>query len=111
MNSDSSSGSSVGLLFLIVLYLVMFSVFVWADVRIIRRAGYSGWWFLIGLIPLVNLVLFLVFAFKEWPIQRELARLRAQVGSGGSGYGPGYGQPPGYGPPPGYPPPGPSNPW
>lgn len=108
MNSDSSSSTGVGLIVLLVVYLAMFIVFVWADVRIIRRAGYSGWWFLICLVPLVNLVMFLVFAFKEWPIQRELAQLRAQVGRGGPGYGPppGYGQP-GYG----YPPPGPANPW
>ena len=103
MNGDSSSISGVGLIVLLAVYLAIFIVFVWADVRIIRRAGYSGWWFLLGLIPLLNMVMFLVFAFKEWPIQRELAQLRAQLGRGGPGYGP----PPGYG----YPPPGPPNPW
>ena len=60
----------------------------WAYVRIIRRAGYSGWWILIGVVPLVNVVMFLVFAFKEWPIQRELAQLRAMTGQGGYRSGP-----------------------
>ena len=111
MNSDTSSVPTAVYVFL-ALYVVLAIVFIWADVRIIRRAGYSGWWILIGLVPLLNVVMFLVFAFKEWPIQRELALLRAQL-SGDGGYGGyGYGQPPsGYGyPPTGYPPPGPSNP-
>lgn len=110
MNDNSSSGVTTGLLVLLAVYLVILIVMLWAYIRIIRRAGYSGWWILIGMVPLVNVVMFLVFAFKEWPIQRELAQLRAQV-RGGSGYGPpagGYGYPPGgYGNPPGgygYPP-------
>jgi len=110
VNNDSSSGA-VGVVILLALYLALFAVFVWADVRIIKRAGYSGWWFLLGVVPLLNIVMFLVFAFKQWPIQRELAQLRAQVHGGGYGYPPpGYGTPPtGYGTPPtgyGYPPTG-----
>ena len=70
------------------LYLVILILMVWAYIRIIRRAGYSGWWILIGVVPLVNLVMFLVFAFKEWPIQRELAQLRAMTGQGGYRSGP-----------------------
>jgi|SRR6478609_1023621 hypothetical protein len=51
-------------------------VFVIAYIKIISRAGYSGWWVLIMLVPIVNVVMLLVFAFKEWPIQRELRELR-----------------------------------
>ena len=40
--------------------------------NIVKRAGYNPWLTLLGVIPLVNLVMFLVFAFSEWP------RLRAQ---------------------------------
>ena len=104
MNSSSNPTSNwqAGFTVFIVIYAVILIIAVWAYVRIIRRAGYSGWWILIALVPLVNVVMFLVFAFKEWPIQRELAQLRAQVGSGRPGYPPsGYGYPPpGYGYPP-----------
>jgi len=121
MNIGSSSNATVAISILIVLYVVLLIIFIWAYVRIIRRAGYSGWWVLIGLVPLVNVVMFLVFAFKEWPIQRELAMLRMQLAGRGGGYQqPGY-PPPGYYPPSGYgdPPygggggsqPGPSNTW
>lgn len=103
MNSSSSSNATAAVSILIVLYAVVLVVFIWAYVRIITRAGYSGWWVLIGLVPLVNVVMFLVFAFKEWPIQRELAQLRMQLAGHGGGYQqPGYGYPPqsGYGYPP-----------
>lgn len=87
ITASSSTAQSVGLT-IVGLYLVILILMVWAYVRIIRRAGYSGWWILIGLVPLVNLVMFLVFAFKEWPIQRELAQLRAMTGQGGYRAGP-----------------------
>ena len=111
--SSSSGGAPAALLFvLVLLYVAIAIVMVWAYVRIIRRAGYSGWWVLIGLVPLVNLVMLLVFAFREWPIQRELAQLRAYAAHGQGGYQSGYGHQSGYGyPPPGYPPSPGTQPW
>ena len=35
--------------------------------KIVRRAGYSGWFCLMYFVPLVNLVMLWVFAFAEWP--------------------------------------------
>lgn len=101
MTSSSTSNATAVLSALIVLWAVLLIVYVWAYVRIIRRAGYSGWWILIALVPLVNVVMFLVFAFKEWPIQRELAMLRMQLAGRGGYQQPGYGYPQsGYGEPP-----------
>jgi uncharacterized membrane protein YhaH (DUF805 family) len=53
-------------------YLLMTVVFVVAYVSIIRKAGYSGWWILATLVPVLNIVLFFLFAFKEWPVQQQL---------------------------------------
>lgn len=80
------------------LYLAIMVVVVWAYVNIIRRAGYSGWWVLIGLVPIANIVCFFMFAFKEWPAQQELKQLREWAAQAG------YRQPPygGYQPPPRY---------
>ncbi len=75
---------------LVVLYAALLALFVWAYVRIIQKAGYSGWWVLMGLVPIGNLVMLCLFAFKEWPIERELAAARAAL------HGQPYGQlPPG----------------
>lgn len=40
---------------------------LWMSVRILRRAGYSGWWSLLMLIPIANIVMIWVFAFADWP--------------------------------------------
>jgi uncharacterized membrane protein YhaH (DUF805 family) len=35
---------------------------------VLRKAGYSGWWVLLGFVPIVGLVMLWVFAFSRWPI-------------------------------------------
>jgi uncharacterized membrane protein YhaH (DUF805 family) len=51
------------------LFVVVFMVpfLLWTTVRIARKAGYSGWWSLLMLIPIVNVVVLWVFAFSSWP--------------------------------------------
>ena len=79
-----------------------------AAVKIVTKAGYSGWWILITFVPLVGAVFVLVFAFAKWPITSEVEMLRARFASAG-GYGPGgYGQPGRYGPGPAFPSPNPN---
>ena len=60
----------IGFIFALVIY--------W---RIFSKAGYSGARSLLMLIPIVNLIIVIMFAFAEWPIQRELKQLR-QAGGG-----------------------------
>jgi hypothetical protein len=57
-------------------YVVLVVVFFVAYIRIIQKAGYSGWWILLGFVPIVNVVMFLVFAFSRWPVQRDLDAAR-----------------------------------
>ena len=52
------------ILFLVVVPLLMFR-------KIAKKAGYSGWWSLIMLIPLLNFAMIWVFALVEWPIERD----------------------------------------
>ena len=47
---------------LIVLALVI--VPLW---RICTRAGFSGWWSLLVVVPLLNLIMLWVFAYAKWP--------------------------------------------
>jgi hypothetical protein len=127
-SNSGGAGAAVAVFLLFYLVLAVFVAFAW--VRIVTKAGYSGWWVLVGLVPLVNLVMFFVFAFSDWPALHG----RPSGPPVGYGYGtPGYGPPPaasgadprfGYGTqytPPGYapvasaapqppPPPGPSTP-
>jgi hypothetical protein len=34
---------------------------------VVRKARYSPWWALLGLVPIVNIVALYVFAYREWP--------------------------------------------
>ena len=34
---------------------------------VLKRTGYSGWLYLLFLIPIVNMVWLWIFAFAEWP--------------------------------------------
>jgi ATP/ADP translocase len=49
--------------------LVGFLLFVIPAVKIVRKAGYSGWWVVASLIPFVNVIMFWVFAFARWPLE------------------------------------------
>jgi O-antigen/teichoic acid export membrane protein len=54
--------------------LVVLVLIVWAFVavfgRILNRAGYSRWWLLTMVVPLLNLIMLWVFAFASWPVTR-----------------------------------------
>ncbi len=43
---------------------------------IFSKAGFSGWWCLLMLMPIVNLVMLYSLALREWPLQQELGRLK-----------------------------------
>jgi hypothetical protein len=55
---------------IIALFAVIISIVLhW---RIAAKAGYPGAMSLLLLIPLVNFVVYILFAFSEWPIERAL---------------------------------------
>lgn len=73
-------GPGLGAFFAVVLviYIAMAVVAIAAWVKIISKAGYSGWWVLIAVVPIANVVMFLVFAFSDWPVLRQA---RGEAGS------------------------------
>ena len=55
---------------LVFFYIIIGVVFLIAWAQIFSKAGYSGWLCLLLIIPLVNAILFLWFAFSMWPVLR-----------------------------------------
>ncbi len=51
----------------IIVVLVFVAAAIWLPVRILHRAGYSGWWVLLNFVPVVNIVMVWVFSFQSWP--------------------------------------------
>ncbi len=55
----------------IIVFLLVLAFFVVPVVKIVKRAGFSGWWCLLLLVPFVNWVMLYVFAFSRWPNMPE----------------------------------------
>jgi hypothetical protein len=63
-----------GIISLIVLVITVLTVIIWC--KIFSKAGYSWAMGLLMLVPIANLVMMLVLAFSDWPVQRELRLLK-----------------------------------
>ncbi len=87
--SGTSTGFLAGLGVILFIYLALAVLGIVAAVKIVTKAGYSGWWVLIAFVPIVGTVFVLIFAFSTWPVTREVQHLRAQMaGAGGyAGFG------------------------
>jgi len=46
---------------------------LWMSVRILHRAGYSGWWSLLAVVPLLNIAMIWVFSMSDWPALKARA--------------------------------------
>jgi uncharacterized membrane protein YhaH (DUF805 family) len=68
--------SPIGLIVML-LPLAVIATSIAALVRIVQRAGYSGWWILIVLVPGANLLALWYFGFGPWPAlpKRSIAEL------------------------------------
>ena len=51
--------------------VVFLFIYIFPVAMIMKKAGYSGWWCLLGLVPLLNIIMIWVFAFATWPNLRE----------------------------------------
>ena len=48
-----------------------FLAFVIPAVKILHKAGYSGWWLLTAFVPFLNVIMLWIFAFARWPIEER----------------------------------------
>jgi uncharacterized membrane protein YhaH (DUF805 family) len=63
-------GPLVSLIIIVVIALIYFIPLV----KILHKAGYSGWWSLLMLVPILNIIMLYVFAFADWPALRGNTR-------------------------------------
>jgi energy-coupling factor transporter transmembrane protein EcfT len=69
--SNVGSGAFLaGFGFIMIIYLAVLVVALIANWKIASKAGYHGAWSLLMLVPIANLVVYLVFAFSEWPLEK-----------------------------------------
>jgi hypothetical protein len=53
--------------FLVLACLFCLVVYWTSLIRILNRAGYSGWWSLLALVPLINIYVIWRFSKASWP--------------------------------------------
>jgi len=53
---------------IIILFIILIPLLIFRPIA--KKAGYSGWWALAMVIPLVNLIMIWVFAFAKWPVAK-----------------------------------------
>ncbi len=87
-----AGGMGIGLILLLAaFYLAVIGLSIWVYVRIAQKAGYSGWWVLATFVPIFNIVVLVLFATKQWPVERRALdaeqRLRQALPVTGYGYG------------------------
>ncbi len=54
---------------MIIIVLVLIPVLVFGPV--VKKAGFSRWWSLILILPLINLIMVWAFAFMKWPAEEN----------------------------------------
>ena len=52
---------------LLFIYLILYLIVGIPVARILQRTGRTGWWSVLAVIPLANLIGLWVFAFSRWP--------------------------------------------
>jgi hypothetical protein len=50
--------------------IIILLVYLLPMIKILHKAGYSGWWVILIFIPLVNIIFLWVFAYADWPALR-----------------------------------------
>ena len=66
MQPDPMMDAGFGFWQFVLLALYVF-LLVFPVARILKRTGFSGWWSILALIPVVNLVALWIFALIGWP--------------------------------------------
>jgi hypothetical protein len=80
LTAADTAGAVVAIVIGGVFVLAMIALGIVIYWRIAAKAGYPGAMSLLMLVPLVNIILLVLFAFGEWPIERQLRALQSGAG-------------------------------
>lgn len=66
-STDPAEGPGPRVFALLPLWWISALISLWGSARVVRRAGFSPWWALLLLVPVVNIIMLWVFASARWP--------------------------------------------
>ena len=64
-------GLSIWHWIVVLIYIAVIGAFFVSAVRILNRLGYSGWWSILVLIPIANVVGLWKLSKARWPIEKS----------------------------------------
>jgi uncharacterized membrane protein YhaH (DUF805 family) len=64
-------GFGIAELFVVFFILLFLFVPTYFIAKILIKAGFSGWFSLLSLIPIINIISLWVFSFISWPIEQN----------------------------------------
>lgn len=76
--NDSGAFGENEVAIIVAVIAVFIGIGIWLYGRILNKAGYSRWWVLVLLVPIVNIVMFWVFAFANWPNLESVSNEKKQ---------------------------------
>jgi hypothetical protein len=50
-----------------IIVLVIVAILLWIPSRTVAKAGFSPWWAVLSVVPVVNIIMLWVFAYAKWP--------------------------------------------
>lgn len=56
--------------------LIISIIAIW--VKIFTKAGFKRWMGFLMVIPIANIVMLLILAFKEWPVEQKIRQLEKE---------------------------------
>jgi hypothetical protein len=77
--TQTSDLPAAALLLIVLFYLAILGLALWVYARIVAKSGHPWPWIFMMFVPIANIVFLCLFAFKPWPIERELAATRAAL--------------------------------
>ena len=79
MNDEMAAFTAIFIALIVLFAVIIKILIVWIFCRIFSKAGFSWALGLLMLVPIANIVMPLILAFSEWPIQKELRELKQKL--------------------------------
>jgi uncharacterized membrane protein YhaH (DUF805 family) len=64
-------GLSIAHWIILLIYIAVVVTFFVSTVRILNRLGYSGWWSLLAIVPIANVIALWKLSKAHWPIEKR----------------------------------------
>jgi uncharacterized membrane protein YhaH (DUF805 family) len=66
-------------LLIVALLLIIILPVIFLYAPIIKKAGFSGWWSILLLVPYLNIGVVWLFSFIDWPVEKSVTESNGKL--------------------------------